>query len=139
VQGTVKEGNVNRLDAIEARVNAATEGPWYAWLDEDEHFEVDIAREPMPPYRMNSPKEPICRSGCGHCGGFARHEDREFAARSRTDVPLLLAAVRAAAGAVANIPAEPPEGDSSQWSWCIDARKVDALRAALAPLLEPEP
>ena len=71
---------MNRLDEIEARTTAATEGPWWKNQYSDE-WEV-----------------------CGHedsCGNpylvasEAYREDAEFIAHARQDVPALVAALRA--------------------------------------------
>ena len=65
---------MNRLNEIEARANAATEGPWEASMDRVEHTgdsQYAVAYD------------------------VAREEDAEFIAHARTDLPRLLAAVRA--------------------------------------------
>ncbi|WP_430754636.1 hypothetical protein [Micrococcus luteus] len=65
---------MKRLNEIEARANAATEGPWEASMDRVEHAgdsEYAVAYD------------------------VAREEDAEFIAHARTDVPALVAALRA--------------------------------------------
>lgn len=65
---------MNRLNEIEARANAATEGPWEASMDRVEHAgdsEYAVAYD------------------------VAREEDAEFIAAARTDVPDMAAALRA--------------------------------------------
>ena len=73
---------MNRLDEIEARANAATEGPW-------EH-------EP-PPGPGEDPMRPICVYPKEDGGTLAYVQpleaDAEFIAHSRTDVPALLDAL----------------------------------------------
>ena len=70
---------MNRLDEIEARANAATEGPW-------EH-------EP-PPGPGEDPMRPICVYPKEDGGTLAYVQpleaDAEFIAAARTDVPWLL-------------------------------------------------
>lgn len=68
------------LDVVAARANAATEGPW--WCGGDgivwDRFSVAIAE------------------GCSHHGLAQQRDNCEFIAHARTDVPLLVAALRAA-------------------------------------------
>ena len=75
---------MNRLNEIEARTNAATEGPW-------EH-------EP-PPGPGEDPMRPICVYPKEDGGTLAYVQpleaDAEFIAHSRTDVPDMAAALRA--------------------------------------------
>ena len=74
---------MNRLTEIEARANAATEGPW-------EH-------EP-PPGPGEDPMRPICVYPKEDGGTLAYVQpleaDAEFIARARTDVPWLLEQVK---------------------------------------------
>ena len=67
-----------RLAEIEARAEAATEGPWEAW-DRGIGFEVHVDGE-----ALNSELRETFRQA-----------DAEFIAASRTDVPALVAALRA--------------------------------------------
>jgi hypothetical protein len=69
------------LDAIEARANAATPGPW-------EHGERCVWQAGM----LNTAEIAVdCEHGNG---GIRRHADAEFIAHARTDVPALLAEVK---------------------------------------------
>ena len=73
------------LDAMQARCDAATEGPWEAIEDDSIHA--------APAYVDNG--------GCGViawrpvCDFVVRHGDAEFIAAARQDQPRLIAAVRA--------------------------------------------
>ena len=75
---------MNRLNEIEARANAATEGPW-----EDE----------PPPGPGEDPMRPICVYPKEDGGTLAYVQpleaDAEFIAHARTDVPDMAAALRA--------------------------------------------
>lgn len=75
---------MNRLNEIESRANAATEGPW-------EH-------EP-PPGPGEDPMRPICVYPKEDGGTLAYVQpleaDAEFIAHARTDVPDMAAALRA--------------------------------------------
>ena len=81
---------MNRLNEIEARANAATEGPWRA-IEDDEY--PGSAREIVGP----DGRPVIEQLGCGHCdvGLCAYWEDIEMVTASRTDVPDMAAALRA--------------------------------------------
>ena len=63
---------MNRLNEIEARANAATEGPWDVFMG-----------------RIDHPG----RSLVAVAYDVAREEDAEFIAHARTDVPTLVAAL----------------------------------------------
>ena len=65
---------MNRLDKIEARANAATEGPWNVFVG-----------------RIDHPG----RSLVAVAYDVAREEDAEFIAHARTDMPDMAAALRA--------------------------------------------
>jgi len=85
------------LDAIEARANAATAGPWeVTW---------SIAREESltSPLVLASPTaEVIDFGGCQECAGYsyAREDDMRFITAAREDVPALVAEVRRLRGYV---------------------------------------
>jgi hypothetical protein len=113
---------MSRLDAIEARAAAATPGPWEVidligsrplrasvWTTEDGVHDVCLAEETTP-------------------------ADAAFIAAARTDIPALLAVARAARLVKAQC-------DDMCPSWYDEPCDcgMAALRAALAPLLEPEP
>lgn len=77
------------LDAIEARANAATEGPWHvvtAWTDYVAYQVTDDGEAAS----MN------CYGGSGamNTGLGVIEDDAEFIAHARTDVPALVAEVR---------------------------------------------
>lgn len=79
---------MNRLNEIEARANAATEGPWevkpYKGLAEDGDYVDSIVG--------SSQESIVYQLGCGCCdiGLEVAHPDAEFIAAARTDVPWLL-------------------------------------------------
>jgi len=73
---------VDQLAAIEARSNAATEGPWAV----DELGNVEDVPE-LDLHRFDIMPQTIARTEL-------RKEDGEFIAHARTDVPALLALVR---------------------------------------------
>jgi hypothetical protein len=62
------------LDAIEARANAASPGPWTRTDSYDPEINVDV---------------------CNADGNLVGPDDEEFIASARTDVPALVAEVRA--------------------------------------------
>ena len=66
----------DRLNEIEARANAATEGPWIVAIYKNE-CKVETKRERW------------------HVASYASPEDAAFIAHARTDVPALVAALRA--------------------------------------------
>lgn len=70
------------LDAIEARYTKATEGPWDAYVGFDDQGTPYCAVE------VEDTEVPVARFH----GGFY---DADFIAQARTDVPALLAEVRA--------------------------------------------
>lgn len=74
----------DRLDQIEARANAATEGPWEAY-------------RPNPAYRIYE----ICSTTpqgldetLAEVAGYNASDDADFIAHARTDVPWLIEQVR---------------------------------------------
>ena len=85
---------MNRLDKIEARANAATEGPWAPWRDQDgaPHMNgllmVGNAAAVIP--EGESWVEGVDVNPIAHT---YTPEDREFIAAARTDVPALLDAL----------------------------------------------
>lgn len=99
-----------RLAEIEARANAATEGPWEAIEDDSIHA--------APAYVDNG--------GCGViawrpvCDFVVRHGDAEFIAHARTDAPALLTEVRRLQAAVERVRAvhKPTPGPPSQHYYC---------------------
>ena len=81
----------DRLNEIEARANAATEGPWapdeYTEVDPDGFYELARVIAPDPD------GDDWCAIGVVHTGIL--RPDAEFIAHARTDVPALVAALRA--------------------------------------------
>ena len=81
----------DRLDQIEARANAATEGPWtpdeYTEVDPDGFYELSRVIAPDPD------GDDWCAIGVVHTGIL--RPDADFIAAARTDVPALVAALRA--------------------------------------------
>ena len=75
------------LDAIRARADAATQGPWWAW-DRGVGFEIAVG----------APAEdgrPVDRLPDAMRTDIGRREDAEFIAAARTDVPALLDEIEA--------------------------------------------
>ena len=81
----------DRLNEIEARANAATEGPWapdeYTEVDPDGFYELSRVIAPDPD------GDGWCAIGVVHTGIL--RPDADFIAHARTDVPALVAALRA--------------------------------------------
>jgi hypothetical protein len=87
-----------RLDEIEARANAATDGPWAArhragldWLSQSPHVDND-GHEPGSSVGLADAVDPLWGSLWPSRNATA---DAEFIAHARTDVPALVAALRA--------------------------------------------
>ena len=85
------------LDAIEARANAASEGPW--------HTEEDVDGDDGPGMVFGPPREYVAETYTGDGSGRAvadavaggpaqQHANATFVARARADVPALVARVR---------------------------------------------
>ena len=85
---------MKRLNEIEARANAATEGPWEVepYRDERRKEEGDIDSITGP-----GPTTIVEQLGCDCCdvGLSVADPDAEFIAHARQDVPALVAALRA--------------------------------------------
>ena len=84
---------MNRLDKIEARANAATEGPW-EWEGEAKAEWEEGANSLVPSRR---PDDPVLYGYGYDASGIEvkTPADAEFIAHARTDVPALVAALRA--------------------------------------------
>ena len=89
----------DRLNEIEARANAATEGPWtpdeYTEVDPDGFYELARVIAPDPD------GDDWCAIGVVHTGIL--RPDAEFIAHARTDVPTLVAALRAVLEEIAKV------------------------------------
>mgnify|MGYP006961905552 CR=1 FL=1 len=105
------------LDAIEARADAATDGPWLAShnLTDDTH-DVSV----------------LYSNGIGVLVAdfHKRPDDARFAAHARTDVPALIAALRKAEAQVAHLRGQSRE--SNGWREMRDRRDADTARAEKA-------
>ena len=84
---------MNRLNEIEARANAATEGPW-EWEGEAK-AEWELGANSLVPSRR--PDDPVLYGYGYDASGIEvkTPADAEFIAHARTDVPALVAALRA--------------------------------------------
>jgi hypothetical protein len=115
------------LDAIQARVDAATDGPWEVDYDEGWCFidlehpdckypdEMLLWRKPYDDgeedheHRLSSANHVLTASGrvTGNydwdAGGILETVDVEFIAHARTDIPALIAEVKALRGKVAEV------------------------------------
>ena len=114
---------MNRLDKIEARANAATEGPWEA----GERCVFTLEGAPVI-------SDDVVHYGHGMAGeGVCREEDTEFIAHARADVPALVAALRAVLEMHKR--EESPSGDycdecfPKEWDW--PCRTVETIRQHL--------
>ena len=83
---------MNRLDEIEARANAATEGPW-EWEGEAKAEWEEGANSLVPSRR---PDDPVLYGYGYDASGIevSNDADAQFIAHARTDVPALVAVVR---------------------------------------------
>lgn len=87
----------DELDAIEARTNAATVGPWHVWSDTDEL--VDIPRPSgTSPYPLAQCDQQDFTARI-YAADYRKRDHRTsdnayFIAHARTDVPALVAEVR---------------------------------------------
>lgn len=77
------------LDVIEARANAATEGPWWAW-DRGVGYVIALG-EPGDVDEYNRPRRELPE---GMRTDIGREADAVFVAAARTDVPELAAELR---------------------------------------------
>ena len=127
-----------RLDAIRQREQAATEGPWVALTIgyADHEGQLDDIRDALE-YAdrdgvvmtdmtwVESEHRHVALTG----NGPRQTHNAAFIAHARTDLPLLLRVADAASWVIRT-------NDEAQWSDMEAA--WETLRAALAPLLEPE-
>ena len=120
---------IDRLNEIEARANAATEGPW----ESDEYTEID----PDGFYELSRVIAPDPDDGEDYAIGVVHvgilRPDATFIAHARTDVPALVAALREALEFAERWEASPAVGYNSAEQWEFDTLR-DAgrdLRAAI--------
>jgi len=103
---------VTRLDEIEARANAATEGPWEVSVD---HYAPIVLGPPAGDDRLM-------------VAGDVLTNDAEFIAHARQDVPALVAALRA----VLEVHEETPYGcavcEEQNWALPWPCPTVAAIR-----------
>lgn len=78
------------LTAIEARVEAATDGPW-----ENDGNGISQSWMRPEPWLQVVTQEVNCGTYCqgGSCSGVIRSADADFISHAREDIPLLLAEV----------------------------------------------
>ena len=112
---------MKRLDEIEARANAATEGPWYHRGDQDE---VPQVMGPLKEVGHLLTQSWIAYKVC-------ERPDAEFIAHAREDVPALVAALRG----VLELHAETPYGcavcEEQNWALPWPCPTVAAIRQHL--------
>ena len=104
---------MNRLNEIEARANAATEGPW-EWEGEAK-AEWELGANSLVPSRR--PDDPVLYGYGYDASGIEvkNPADAEFIAHARTDVPALVAALRA----VLELHAEAGRGSDTYCTHCF--------------------
>ena len=99
------------LNAIEARVNAATPGGWVVHSDD---FDLEVRQDPT-----------VDKEGWGHitiatCIQDAQDNDAEFIAHARQDVPDLIAYARELEARVAEL-------ESENWVLQFSIRRMESL------------
>ncbi|MER7166991.1 hypothetical protein ABT336_13115 [Micromonospora sp. NPDC000207] len=77
------------LDAAEARANAATDGPWWAW-NRGVGYVIAVGQ----PGDINQDERPARELPEGLRTDIGREADAEFIAHARTDVPKMAAEIR---------------------------------------------
>lgn len=139
---------MNRLDAIKARAEAATPGPWVQGYPDDLPGESrDVFFQPE--FRDTGEGYGATYTGRIYDEGGHTAADAAFIAYARTDVPLLLAVAEAAAALMDNHDLQRflhrpdfrlfeerggfPRAEELRMQ---ERERKEALRAALAPLLE---
>ena len=108
---------MNRLDEIEARANAATEGPW-EWEGVAKAAWEEGANSLVPSRR---PDDPVLYGYGYDASGIEvkTPADAEFIAHARTDVPALVAALRA----VLEVHKEDGNGWEPGGSFCTECQQ----------------
>lgn len=114
------------LDAIEARANAATDGPWLGY---DERSDLREENPDVTPMWVVAQMEPDgvnwVRDIADIGGGEQDEADAEFIAHARTDLPALVAALREARAALLD-----PDGDLAwQIASAHDAKATEEFMA----------
>ncbi len=118
------------LDAIEARAEAATPGPWTARL-RDDMWEINDGSGSNFVSIVESCWLPD-DCDAGQYGGIPDVDDARFIAHARTDVPALVAELRVAREVV-----EAAQANADTWDEHYHQRPVDRnLVGALAAYLE---
>ena len=114
---------IDELNAIEARANAATEGPWW-WGESDLLSKGPVTCSCEDADHLS---KPIIETDGGYYGPC--QHDRSFIAHARTDVPALVAEVRRlralvkAAYREGAVAADPHGCDDAVWA-VSDARRA---------------
>ena len=87
---------MNRLDKIEARANAATEGPWEVNGPDRPWATISHGSDSiLHAYEQHHPYCEGCECGDSRSEVALSEEDADFIAHARTDVPALVEALRA--------------------------------------------
>lgn len=87
---------MNRLNEIEARTNAATEGPWEVNGPDRPWATISHGSDSiLHAYEQHHPYCEGCECGDPRSEVAISIEDSEFISRARADVPALVAALRA--------------------------------------------
>ena len=116
------DGDALDLDAIQARADAATEGPWIS-VRHDLTLYVEAESRELNPINV------------GYVGNRPE-PDAEFIAAARTDVPTLLALVREQQARIERVEAECANTDVGSYD-ALQADLVDRIRAALTATERP--
>ena len=126
---------MNRLEEIRARAEAATPGPWSIALGSGHHVMTAVVA------RQGEDATLVCDclpdwAFTDDCAAEDHRANMRFIQYAREDIPALLAAVEAAMAVADN--AEWGEVDMQGEFYFVRPEVMEALRAALAPLREPE-
>ena len=119
----------DRLDEIQARANAATDGPWWTefWLDDlswrEGHYSVLAKKD--DPVRIVDPSWETSEE--------QTKADAEFIAHARSDVPDLVGALQAVLDLCDSTTLECRPGDGSQPYMVVP---VDVVKSAIEVALE---
>lgn len=119
------------IEAIRARVEAATPGPWhFRAADAIFNPSVVVIEDPDEPVDAH---EWVAECGPHQCNGPA---NAEFIAHARTDIPLLLAALDRVTAERNEAIADLEAGDACGAVGCRAMAERDSLAAALASVRE---